>query len=380
MARLLAPGGRLGITDVAADRDRLPEELTGLTAWIACVADARPLAEYADLAASAGLRVLTTEPHTAALSRMIDQIEARLELLRMTARPRLEALGVDFGRVAPVLDATRNAVDEGTWTTCCWSRRSHATEPSACRARACSPGPVRPATSAWSPGASASTSASAGGPARWARWSSTSLHPARWSTPRRPRRTPNAARGRMAGEGADPRTWRGDGAGRAPHAGRRRTGGGDRGDRHLHPPARVGFRLVRGPVPYVRETFELEESPAGTRLTYTGEMSTDLGALGERWGDVVARSWVATVEQSLEAIRVESERRSAGNPARAMTRPCEHRTAGGGRRGRAGRPPTTCSASSPPAGGDRPRGRSCSSRRPCARSTRPGSIDAPGPR
>ena len=104
------PRGRLGLTDVAADRERLPEELTGLTAWIACVADARPMTEYADLATAAGLRVLTTESHTDALSRMIDQIEARLELLRMTARPRLEALGVDFAKAGPVLGAARAAV------------------------------------------------------------------------------------------------------------------------------------------------------------------------------------------------------------------------------------------------------------------------------
>ena len=113
MARLLVPGGRLGITDVAADRDRLPVELTGLTARIACVADARPLTEYADLAASAGLRVLMTDPHTEALNRMINQIEARLELLRMTARPRLEALGVDFAKASPVLSAARDALRDG---------------------------------------------------------------------------------------------------------------------------------------------------------------------------------------------------------------------------------------------------------------------------
>ena len=113
MARLLAPGGRLGLTDVAADRAALPTELTGLTAWIACIADARPAAEYAALAEAAGLRVTATERHTRALSRMIDQIGARLELLRMTSRPRLEKLGVDFDRVVPVLGATRTAVAEG---------------------------------------------------------------------------------------------------------------------------------------------------------------------------------------------------------------------------------------------------------------------------
>lgn len=114
MARLLAPGGRLGVTDVAADHAALPAELTGLTAWIACIADARPVEEYAALAESAGLRVTATERHTWALSRMIDQIGARLDLLKMTSRPQLEALGVNFDRVAPVLDATRTAVADGT--------------------------------------------------------------------------------------------------------------------------------------------------------------------------------------------------------------------------------------------------------------------------
>lgn len=113
MARLLRPGGRLGITDVTADRRRLPSELTGLAAWVACIADARPVEEYAELAESAGLRVMTTERHTPALSRMIDQIGARMELLRMTSRTRVEALGVDFHRVGPMLDAARAAVRDG---------------------------------------------------------------------------------------------------------------------------------------------------------------------------------------------------------------------------------------------------------------------------
>jgi len=79
----------------------------------------------------------------------------------------------------------------------------------------------------------------------------------------------------------------------------------------FEPPARIGFRLVRGPVPHVAETFELEETASGTRLTYTGELGTDLGALGERWGDLVERSWVGAVRESFTAIRAEAERRSA---------------------------------------------------------------------
>ncbi|HET7385859.1 MAG TPA: SRPBCC family protein [Nocardioidaceae bacterium] len=75
-------------------------------------------------------------------------------------------------------------------------------------------------------------------------------------------------------------------------------------------PGRVDFRLVRGPVPHVQERFVLEEGPhpGSTRLTYSGELGTDLWGLGERWGNVVARAWERTVAQSLEEIRAEAER------------------------------------------------------------------------
>lgn len=78
----------------------------------------------------------------------------------------------------------------------------------------------------------------------------------------------------------------------------------------FEPPETIKFRLVRGPVPLVTETFDLQPTPTGTQLTYTGELSTDLGALGARWGDLVTRSWLRAVETSLAAIKSESERRA----------------------------------------------------------------------
>ncbi len=114
MVRALRPGGRVGISDIAADHPRLPAELTGLAGWVACIADARTTDAYRRLLEDAGLRTALVEHHPEALDQMIRQIGARLELLRMTARPRLESLGVDFSRVRPVLGAAEAALRDGT--------------------------------------------------------------------------------------------------------------------------------------------------------------------------------------------------------------------------------------------------------------------------
>ena len=82
----------------------------------------------------------------------------------------------------------------------------------------------------------------------------------------------------------------------------------------FRPPSRVDFRLVRGPVPHVVERFELREIDAGTALEYSGELGTDLWALGRRWAAAVAPRWEAAVRSSLGAVKAEAERRAARRP------------------------------------------------------------------
>jgi hypothetical protein len=79
---------------------------------------------------------------------------------------------------------------------------------------------------------------------------------------------------------------------------------------HFDRPRSISFRLVRGPVPYVTERFELREHDAGTEFIYAGEMGTDLWGLGRWWAGVIAPTWERTVVQSVASIKAEAERRA----------------------------------------------------------------------
>lgn len=80
---VLRPGGRLALADMTAELARLPPELTGLQAWIACIADARLLAELAALLGGAGLIVEQAERHDEALERLLERIDERLRVARL---------------------------------------------------------------------------------------------------------------------------------------------------------------------------------------------------------------------------------------------------------------------------------------------------------
>lgn len=109
-ARVLKPGGKVGLSDLTRSKS-LPPELEGLLAWIACIADARPAAEYVAYLEAAGVNGLKVEPHDEALAEMVRDIQGKLlgaEL--MSKLKKLDIAGVDFAQAKALARAAADAV------------------------------------------------------------------------------------------------------------------------------------------------------------------------------------------------------------------------------------------------------------------------------
>lgn len=104
LARVVRPGGRIGISDVWLDPGRLDPDLAGLAGRVACLADARPIGELCALLEHAGLHVDAVERHDDALLATIEQVETRLRALRLVDLPILRPFnlrrGVELARRA----------------------------------------------------------------------------------------------------------------------------------------------------------------------------------------------------------------------------------------------------------------------------------------
>lgn len=110
VARVLRPGARLALSDVTALPGELPPQLTSLNAWVACIADARPLEEIAALLEDGGLIVETSERCDHELAAMLDDVDARLRTARMLG---LGLLGGGIAKGGKLVAGAREAVSAG---------------------------------------------------------------------------------------------------------------------------------------------------------------------------------------------------------------------------------------------------------------------------
>jgi ubiquinone/menaquinone biosynthesis C-methylase UbiE len=109
--RVLKPGGHLGFSDLTR-MGKVPEELQGLLAWIACIADAQPKEEYVRYLTEAELTIEVVEAHDEALSEMVQQIRGKLlgaELLTRLKKIELP-LAIDFEYAKALMKSVSAAI------------------------------------------------------------------------------------------------------------------------------------------------------------------------------------------------------------------------------------------------------------------------------
>lgn len=112
-ARVLRPGGRVGLSDLTR-AGQAPPELEGLLAWIACIADAQPLDRYVHYLEGAGLRVDLAEQCNDALSGLVQEIRTKLLGAELLVKlKRIELPNVDFEQAKTMARAAANAVNVG---------------------------------------------------------------------------------------------------------------------------------------------------------------------------------------------------------------------------------------------------------------------------
>jgi SAM-dependent methyltransferase len=100
MARVLRPGGRLGLTDMTVSGP-LPEDVQSLLAWVACVAGAGTAGDYVATLRKAGFASFVVEDQRGALLGMVRDVRRKLlgvELAAGLGKLKLGDLDLEEGK------------------------------------------------------------------------------------------------------------------------------------------------------------------------------------------------------------------------------------------------------------------------------------------
>ncbi|MFQ5406821.1 MAG: methyltransferase domain-containing protein, partial [Anaerolineales bacterium] len=112
--RVLKPGGGIGVSDLTRT-GALDVRLNTLLAWVACVADARPAADYAAILTAAGLVVDAPERHDEVLDTIAEDVHLKLmgaEILQKLGKATLPP-GLELEEVKALARSASAAIRAG---------------------------------------------------------------------------------------------------------------------------------------------------------------------------------------------------------------------------------------------------------------------------
>jgi arsenite methyltransferase len=114
IGRVLRARGRAAISDVVIDPDRLPAELLGPIATVACVGSALTRAAYGKLLADAGLELDTVESLDREAASLVERIEERLRGARLLGLGGLAGSPYDVDEAIELTRLAKAAIEDGS--------------------------------------------------------------------------------------------------------------------------------------------------------------------------------------------------------------------------------------------------------------------------